>query len=237
MPVPTRQEGTTPEPSAAPTIENASSRCSGRMYGKTNISPPLAGITRGALYQFMGNAFLEELKRTKINASPHALEEVANGVVHPVTKETITKYKQLITDPLLRETWSKAMCKELGRLCQGFGKTEGTDTMRCLDLDGIKCILRDRVVTYARIVVDYRPQKEDPNRVRITAGGNLIQYPGELPTRTADLCASKIMWNITIITRDARYMVADAGNFYLATPMERKEYLQISRVDPPRIHG
>ena len=29
-------------------------------------------------------------------------EEVTNGVVHPATKETITTYKQLITDPLLR---------------------------------------------------------------------------------------------------------------------------------------
>ena len=127
----------------------------------------------------MGNEFLEELKRTKIKASLHALEEVVNGVVHPVTKETITKYKQLIADPLLRETWPKAMCKELRRLCQGFDKTEGTDTMKFLDLNGIKRIPRDRVVTYARIVVDCRPQKEDPNRVRITAGGNLIQYPGE----------------------------------------------------------
>ena len=77
-------------------------------------------------------------------------------------------------------------------------------------------------------MVDYRPQKEDPNRVRITAGGNLIQYPGELTTRTADMRTSKIMWNSVISTRGARYMVADAGNFYLATPMERKEYLRIA---------
>ena len=40
----------------------------------------------------------------------------------------------------------------------------------------------DRVVTYAKVVVDYRPQKEDPNRIRITAGGNLINYPGEFYT-------------------------------------------------------
>ena len=95
--------------------------------------------------------------------------------------------------------------------------------MRLLDLDGIKRIPRDRVVTYARIVVDYRPQKEDPNRVRITAGGNLIQYPGEQTTRTADTRTSKIIWNSTISTRGARYMVADAGNFYIDTPMERKD--------------
>jgi hypothetical protein len=84
----------------------------------------------------MGNAFLEEMKRTvENNACPLQPEEVENGVVHPVTKETITKYKKLIDDPLMRDVWSKAMCKELGRLTQGFGEigstyhTEGTNTM------------------------------------------------------------------------------------------------------------
>ena len=48
-------------------------------------------------------------------------------------------------------------------------------------------IPKDRTVTYGRIVVDYQPQKGDPNRVRITAGGNLIDYPDKLTTRTADL--------------------------------------------------
>ena len=79
------------------------------------------------------------------------------------------------------------MAKELGRLAQGFGDTKGTDTIRFLTRDEIKCIPADHTITYARIVVDYRPQKEDPNRVRITAGGNLINYIYELTTRTADL--------------------------------------------------
>ena len=52
------------------------------------------------------------------------------------------------------------MCKELGRLCQGFEDTKGTDTMHFFDLDGIKTIPQDRVVTYARIVVDYIPHKK-----------------------------------------------------------------------------
>ena len=64
-----------------------------RIYGKPNINPPLAGISRRALYQFISNAFLDELKRTKINASPLAIVEVANGATHSVTKEIITKYK------------------------------------------------------------------------------------------------------------------------------------------------
>jgi hypothetical protein len=104
------------------------------------------------------------------------MEEVTNGVVQPVTKETITKYKRLISDPLLRD-WMKGMCKELGRLSQGYKEestseyVKSTNTVLLMDLDKIKTIPRDHVVTYARIVVDYRPQKKDPKRVRITAGG------------------------------------------------------------------
>ena len=92
-----------------------------------------------------------------------------------------------------------------------------------MNLSEIKDIPKDRVVTYARIVVDYRPQKIDPNRVRVTAGGNLISYPFELTTRTADLTTSKLLWNSTISTKGARYMCADAKKFYLATPLDRYE--------------
>ena len=84
------------------------------------------------------------------------------------------------------------MCIELGRIAQGYKDTEGTNTVKFMNLDEIANIPADRTVTYARIVVDYyRPQKADPNRVRITAGGNLINYPYELTTRTADLTTSK----------------------------------------------
>lgn len=52
----------------------------------------------------MGNTFLEEIKRTlSINTPLLKLEEVANNVAHPVTNETITKYKTLIDVPLLGE--------------------------------------------------------------------------------------------------------------------------------------
>ena len=63
--------------------------------------------------------------------------------------------------------------------------------------------------------------------MRITAGENLINYPFELTTRTADITTSKTMWNSTINTRGTRYMCADAGNFYLATPLNRSEYMRI----------
>jgi hypothetical protein len=201
------------------------------------ISPSTpASISTQALYRVIGDTYYQapsssvprRLEQSRLTLTPEVdLEEVCNGVVHPVTKETITKYKKLIAEPLIRDVWMKAMCKELGRLAQGFDGTEGTDTIRFLSLDEIKSIPTDRTVTYARIVVDYRPQKEDPNRVRITVGGNLIDYPYELTTRTADLTTTKIMWNSVISTENARYATSDISNFYLTAPMDRYEYMRM----------
>ncbi len=52
----------------------------------------------------------------------------------------------------------------------------GTNTLFFMDLDTIAKIPKDQVFTYARVFVNYFPQKKDPNRVRITARGNLINY-------------------------------------------------------------
>ena len=76
----------------------------------------------------------------------------------------------MIDEPLLRDVWMKVMGVELGRLAQGYGDTKGTDTINFMLLDEIPNIPADRTVTYARFMVDYREQKEDPNRVRITVG-------------------------------------------------------------------
>ena len=195
-----------------------------------------ARVTPAALQSYLGEALLngthQYVPRRLISTwepllPPTDIEEVANGVVHPVTKETITKYHKLIEEPLLREVWMKAMCIELGRLAQGYKDTEGTNTIKFLNHDEIATIPGDRTITYARIVVDYRPQKADPNRVRITVGGNLIDYPYELTTRTADLTTTKVMWNSVISTPGARYICADAKNFYLNTPLDRYEYMKM----------
>ena len=47
------------------------------------------------------------------------------------------------------------MVKELGRLAQGWGTTKGTNTIEFMSLDEIARIPKGKVVTYARIVVDF----------------------------------------------------------------------------------
>ena len=88
-------------------------------------------------------------------------------------------------------------------------------------------IPQDRVVTYARLVVNFRPQKDDPNRVIITADGNLIKYPGELNKLTADMTMAKILWNSILSTKGAWFMGLDINFFNLGTTLERFEYMKI----------
>ncbi len=111
------------------------------------------------------------------------VKEVCNRVVHPVTKETITKYTKLMHNPVLSPLWVPAMSKELHRLAQGKeGTTVGTNTIFFLSHDKTRRIPKDCTVPYARIVIDHCPQKDDPNHVHIIVGGNLIDYPYELTT-------------------------------------------------------
>jgi hypothetical protein len=88
-------------------------------------------------------------------------------------------------------------------------------------------IPKDRTVTYGRILIDHQPQKEDPHHVHITVGGNLIKYPFELTTRTANMLLLKIMWNSVISTPDAWFARANIKNMYLKTPLDWYEYMRM----------
>ena len=112
---------------------------------------------------------------TKTTEETHSQENVQHfcvPVIHPRTVELIMSYKKLSKDPELREVSETGFVKEWGSLAQGDTRTggKGTGTFKILRPEQVLLVPNDRVVTYANIVVDYRPQKDDPNRVRITAG-------------------------------------------------------------------
>jgi hypothetical protein len=134
-----------------------------------------------------------------------------------------------MNDPATMEIWQTAFGKDFGGMAQGDNKTgqKGTNTIFVMTHEEILLIPADRTITYARVVVDFRPQKADPHRICITAGRNLINYPGELTTRTADLTTSKLMWNSVLSTEGAKYMCLDIKNFYLTAPLDRYKYMKM----------
>eukprot|EP00804_Cyclotella_cryptica_P006049 CCRYP_000271-RA/>CCRYP_000271-RA protein AED:0.21 eAED:0.21 QI:0/0/0/1/0/0/7/0/881 len=177
------------------------------------------------------NTFLSSSRTNTTESSYNIdIEHFCNGVQHPTTGEMITKYKTLIKIPQMRDVWTTAFGKEFGNRAQGDAKTgeQGTDSIFLMSHYEIAAIPKGRTVTYGRIVIDFWPQKADPNRVRITAGGNLIKdYPGELTTRTADLTTSKILWNSILSTKGATFMGLDIKSFYLTATLDRYEYMKM----------
>ena len=140
--------------------------------------------------------------------------------------------RQLQKNPKYSELWGKSYTKELGRLVQGIPGTKGTDTIVFIKYDDIPLDCR-RHVTYGKTVCTYRPEKDDPNRTRLTVGGNWIEYPGDVSTPTVDMMTVKIHLNSVISTKGSRYCTIDLKDFYLNTPMERPEFMRLKITDLP----
>ncbi len=68
---------------------------------------------------------------------------------------------------------------------------------------------RRKDVIFGCIVCTYRPKKKAPYRTRITIGGNLINYPDDCGTPTADLLTVKLLLNSVISTDNAKFMSID----------------------------
>ena len=61
----------------------------------------------------------------------------------------------------------------------------------------------------------------------ITARGNVIDYPRESTTRTADLTTAKILWNSVLSIKNAKFMCINIKSIYLGTLLDCFQYMKI----------
>ena len=80
---------------------------------------------------------------------------------------------------------------------------------------------------------DVRPTKAEPNRTRLTVGGDRINYPEDVDTPTADMLSVKLLLNSVISTKGSKFMTGDIKNFYLNTPLTRYKYVRLRITDIP----
>jgi hypothetical protein len=152
-------------------------------------------------------------------------DHIAFAVIDEETGKAL-EYKDLIKLDKYKDVWSKSYANELGRLTQGIRDIPGTNTMFFIHKADIPED-RQKDITYGRIVVVVRPQKQERERTRLTVGGNLVDYPWEVATPTADLTTAKLLFNSVISTPGAVFVVMDCKNFYLMTPMKRPEFMRL----------
>jgi hypothetical protein len=132
------------------------------------------------------------------------------------------EYTALMKNPNLQPLWKRGFGNELGRLFQGIRDIPGTDTCFFVELTNIP---KDRKIAYGKIVCDYKPHKIEKERVRLTVGGDMLDYAGDVATSTADITTFKILINSTLSTAEAAMMMMDITNYYLGTPVPRFEYM------------
>jgi hypothetical protein len=78
--------------------------------------------------------------------------------------------------------------------------TSGTNTMFFIP---IKNIPKGHRASYIRIVCADCLEKVDPWQVQFTIGGDQVDYPGIVTTKTADLTTAKILFNSVVSTPNA----------------------------------
>jgi hypothetical protein len=114
----------------------------------------------------------------------------------------------------------------------GIPVLAGTITIRFISRNELPA---GRKATFPRIVVADRPQKtQEPRRFRVNVGGDRIDYPGKVATKTADMATVKLHLNSVISTPEAKFMTLDIKYFYLKTPMKRAEYMYVALKDIPQ---
>jgi len=95
-------------------------------------------------------------------------------------------------------------------LCQGIGsgttptakQVTGTNTFFLIDYSDIPAHKRNEIC-HTTVVCEVRPEKDDPDRTRITIGGSRICYPGDVGTNTASLELFKLLLNSVLSRKGA----------------------------------
>ena len=110
---------------------------------------------------------------------------------------------------------------------QGVGsRIQGTDTMEFVKRNNIP---KHKKITYANFVCDYRPLKSEKHRVRMTIGGDKLDYPYDTASPAASLIETKMLLNSVISDSKlgARFFTMDLKDHFLQTIMKEAEYMKI----------
>jgi hypothetical protein len=154
-------------------------------------------------------------------------------LVYDEQTKNYLNYRQLICNSKYKEVWLKSAANKFGRLAQGIqGRVKGTDTIRFIRKDKVPPD-RWKDIKYGSFTCDMKPNKEEKERTRLTAGGDCINYPDDVGTPTADMTLFKCLANSIISTPGAHCIMIDIKDFYLNTPMKRYEYMRLKESDIP----
>jgi hypothetical protein len=153
----------------------------------------------------------------------------------PPTSGKQGSIKKLLHGPDSK-VWERGLANEWGRLLShGIGTTrppsdqiKGTGNIFFITKSQVPA---DRKVTHANFVYSIRLQKSETHRVRMTAGGDKLDYPGDASSPTVSMLDAKLHLNSTIsdAKHGARHLGLDIKNYFLGTPMAYYQYMRVQQ--------
>ena len=149
----------------------------------------------------------------------------------------MASYRDLINhhNEEMKDRWLISGENKFGRLFCGF-KPNNIDGLGVLNWIKKQEVPLGKKVTYPRYTVAERPEKDEIYRTRITCGGDVLDYFGDVTTHTASMETIKLHWNSVLSTPGAKYCTGDISNMYLMSLLPEAEFVRF-RYDliPPRI--
>ena len=154
------------------------------------------GLQANAIVQTVQHASTSEFK--------------CNAVIDETTVVS-QEYRHLMRTPA-KKVWETSLANDLGRLAQGVETRtrKGNSTIRFV---ANQAVPRHKKVTYARLVAELGPHKKEVHRVRVTVGGDRLDYTGITATQTASLITTKCLINSTLSTDSAKFMSVDIKDY------------------------
>ena len=111
-------------------------------------------------------------RRQQLTNNSHRILRERAQLIHDKETGEYLNYRQLLKDPKHAKVWAHSAANEFGRLAQAVGtRIKGTNTIHFIRKNQVP---QDwtRDVTYGSFSCDFKPNKEEKERTRLTAGGD-----------------------------------------------------------------
>ena len=118
------------------------------------------------------------------------------------------------------------MANDFGRLAQGVKGRIPTDNSTIFFIHPSE-IPTHKKVTYGRLFVDIRPLKKGKYCVRITVGGDKLDFCGDASSVAASLATVKLLLNSVVSTKGEKFTTADIKDFFMPLFLPDPEYMNM----------
>ena len=106
----------------------------------------------------------------------------------------------------------KAFANDFGQLAQGAGeRTQGTNVVFVVDQEEV--LFDKKKVIYGKIICDIKPHKQGTHITRVTVRGNLLDFPGSLPTPNPTVTTAKYLFNRIVSKTNTKCVIVDISFF------------------------